>query len=230
MEKYGFVYIWYDRKYKRYYIGCRWGNENDGYICSSKWMKISYQRRSTDFKRKILMRIYTNKKELLEKEYEWLKKIKKEELGKKYYNLHNHHFNHWSANEKSKLSVSEKLKNAWNDDNRKRHSEAKLGDKNPMKREEVVKKRLETWKQKEHIAWNKGKPQSEEQKKQHSEKMKGRIAPNKGKPMSIEQKEKLSEYNKTRKWVYDPLANKNYRIHKDDDLPNGFVLGKRHKG
>ena len=39
MEKYGFVYIWYDRKHKRYYIGCRWGTENDGYICSSSWMK-----------------------------------------------------------------------------------------------------------------------------------------------------------------------------------------------
>jgi len=32
MEKYGFVYLWYDKKHKRYYIGCRWGKENDGYI------------------------------------------------------------------------------------------------------------------------------------------------------------------------------------------------------
>ena len=35
MEKYGFVYIWFDRKHKRYYIGCHWGHEDDGYVCSS---------------------------------------------------------------------------------------------------------------------------------------------------------------------------------------------------
>ena len=29
-EPYGFVYIWYDRKYKKYYIGSHWGYENDG--------------------------------------------------------------------------------------------------------------------------------------------------------------------------------------------------------
>lgn len=28
-EKYGFVYIWFDKKHKRFYIGCRWGTEND---------------------------------------------------------------------------------------------------------------------------------------------------------------------------------------------------------
>ena len=35
--KYGFVYIWYDRKHHRYYIGCHWGTIDDGYICSSNW-------------------------------------------------------------------------------------------------------------------------------------------------------------------------------------------------
>jgi hypothetical protein len=79
MEKYGFVYIWYDRKHKRYYIGCRWGNETDGYVCSSSWMKRAYKTRPEDFKRRILSRVYTNKKDLLEEEYKWLKQIKKEE-------------------------------------------------------------------------------------------------------------------------------------------------------
>lgn len=54
MEKYGFVYIWYDRKHKRYYIGAHWGHENDGYVCSSSWMKKAYKNRPEDFKRKIL--------------------------------------------------------------------------------------------------------------------------------------------------------------------------------
>lgn len=109
MEKYGFVYIWFDRKHKRYYIGCRWGYENDGYICSSSWMKQGYKRRPDDFKRKILSRIYSNRADLLDEEYSWLSKIKQEELGVRYYNLQNHHFNHWSVNEQSRLSIGQKI-------------------------------------------------------------------------------------------------------------------------
>ena len=104
MEKYGFVYIWFDRKHKRFYIGCRWGNENDGYICSSSWMKRGFKLRPNDFKRRILKRVYTNKKDLLKEEYKWLSKIKKDDLGKRYYNLHNHHFGHWTTdNDQKKL-------------------------------------------------------------------------------------------------------------------------------
>lgn len=109
MEKYGFVYIWFDRKHKRYYIGCRWGNTKDKYICSSPWMKQAYKHRPKDFKRKILTLVYTNKKDLLDEEYKWLSKIKKEELGKKYYNLHNHHFGHWSENKRNKKTIGEKI-------------------------------------------------------------------------------------------------------------------------
>lgn len=42
-EKYGFVYIWRDKKHNRYYIGCHWGTTDDGYICSSPWMKQAYK-------------------------------------------------------------------------------------------------------------------------------------------------------------------------------------------
>jgi len=109
MEKYGFVYIWFDRKHKRYYIGCHWGNENDGYICSSSNMKSAYNRRPGDFKRKIISRIYSDKKTLLEEEYRWLNQIKKTELGVRYYNLHNHHFSHWSANLNQAKTLSERI-------------------------------------------------------------------------------------------------------------------------
>lgn len=108
-EKYGFVYIWFDRKYKRYYIGCRWGNETDGYICSSPWMKNSYKRRPKDFKRRILSKVYTTKQDLLHEEYRWISKIKDDELGKRYYNLHNHHFGHWSTDENKRLTVGQKI-------------------------------------------------------------------------------------------------------------------------
>ena len=110
MEKYGFVYIWYDKKHKRFYIGCRWGAEDDGYICSSPWMNKGYKRRPEDFSRRILSRVYTNKQDLLEEEYRWLSKIKKEELGERYYNLHNHHFGHWSTDANQNLSIRDKIK------------------------------------------------------------------------------------------------------------------------
>ena len=56
MNKYGFVYIWRDRKHARYYIGSHWGTEDDGYVCSSFWMKQAYKLRSEDFRRRILFR------------------------------------------------------------------------------------------------------------------------------------------------------------------------------
>lgn len=50
----GFVYIWRDRKHKRYYIGSHWGTPDDGYICSSPWMRQAYKHRPLDFKRRVL--------------------------------------------------------------------------------------------------------------------------------------------------------------------------------
>lgn len=108
-EKYGFVYIWRDNKKGKYYIGCRWGNENDGYICSSSWMKNTYKRRPDTFKRKILATNILCRKQLLLEEYRWLSMIKEKELGKRYYNLHNHHFNHWSSDINTLLTVGEKI-------------------------------------------------------------------------------------------------------------------------
>jgi len=108
MEKYGFVYLWYDRKHNRFYVGCRWGKEDDGYICSSVWMKRSYNRRPTDFKRRILERVYTSRKDLLEREHYWLQQIKQEELGQKYYNIRNHHFSHWSTDPIKTKEIAEK--------------------------------------------------------------------------------------------------------------------------
>lgn len=88
MEKYGFVYIWYDIRNKMYYIGSHWGQVGDRYICSSKWMKNAYKLRPNDFKRRIL-EIGINKNKLKEHEYRWLSMVKNEELGQRYYNLNN---------------------------------------------------------------------------------------------------------------------------------------------
>ena len=108
-EKYGFVYIWYDRKHKRYYIGCHWGHENDGYICSSPWMRKSYKRRPDDFKRRILKRVYSNRQDLLDEEYIFLSMIDENELGKRYYNLKNHKGVLWWSDNNKRLSVKQKI-------------------------------------------------------------------------------------------------------------------------
>ena len=109
IEKSGFVYIWYDRKRKMYYIGCHWGKENDGYICSSNRMRDAYRRRPEDFKRRIIER-NIERNILLEKEHKWLSFIQDDELSKKYYNLRKHKWGHWSSKKEKLSSVSEKVR------------------------------------------------------------------------------------------------------------------------
>jgi hypothetical protein len=128
MENYGFVYIWFDRKHKRYYIGSHWGTEADGYVCSSTWMIKAYKIRQEDFKRRILTRVYTNRKDLLESEYRWLSLIKDEEIkSKKYYNRTKHKNGHWTAEDYEtdiKKTISEKTKQAMQrDDVREKYLE-----------------------------------------------------------------------------------------------------------
>lgn len=188
MEKHGFVYIWYDRKHKRFYIGCHWGTEDDGYICSSSWMKQGYKHRNSDFKRRILSRIYTNKKDLLEEEYRWLSKIKKQKLGKRYYNKHNRHFNHWSTDENSRLSVGEKISKS---------KKGKTFTHSEETKEKIRKNRYDvtgkTWQLSEDTKRkmsksHKGKKFTSEHRKKLSESHKGKENPRKGvivKPDSV---------------------------------------------
>lgn len=180
-DKYGFVYIWYDRKHKRYYVGAHWGTENDGYICSSSWMKKAFIIRKKDFKRRIIFRT-TEKETLSNKEYEWLQLIKEEELGKRYYNLKNHYFHHWTQNKS----------HYW------------TGKSRP----EV--KNFKGFIEKGRRAWNKGKPLSEEHREKlkgprnisqetrdkWSEKRKGLPSPMEGKKHTEETKKKMKEKRK----------------------------------
>ena len=88
MEKYGFVYIWYDCKRKMYYLGAHWGAEDDNYICSSSRMRKARNRRPQDFKRKVIVSGIKTQDELWDIEYRWLQMISETELDNKYYNLH----------------------------------------------------------------------------------------------------------------------------------------------
>lgn len=86
-DYFGFVYIWRDRKHGRFYIGSHMGSANDGYICSSTWMRNAHDRRPQDFKRRI---IYWHKEErrstLLLEERRWLNMVSDGEIKTRYYN------------------------------------------------------------------------------------------------------------------------------------------------
>lgn len=133
MEKHGFIYIWYDRKRKMYYIGSHWGTEYDGYVCSSNRMRDAYRRRPHDFKRRIIQK-GIRRENLLSEEYKWLKLISDGEHGTKYYNLKFHKPGHWSINEYNRMSVGKKI------------SEARTGQPSKMKGKKTG-----------HTPWNKGK-------------------------------------------------------------------------
>ena len=111
-EKYGFVYLWRDRKHNRYYIGCHWGTINDGYICSSDWMRDAYRRRPNDFRRRILVTGLSRPQMYLE-EQRFFDKIKPEELKVRYYNLRLNTTTHpWHSDPDKLLTVGQKISKA----------------------------------------------------------------------------------------------------------------------
>ena len=244
-EKYGFVYIWYDRKHKRYYIGSHWGTETDGYICSSRWMRKSYKRRPQDFKRRILKRVY-DRKETLTEEYRYLSLIDETELGKKYYNLTNHLNGHWTTDNEKILTVGEKIsishKNnpnwgSWSkgktptEETKQKLREAnKKQFENEEQREMRRKKSLELWNNPDYRKTNtenkKGKKQTPEQiqKRIISLKKRWKETPKKSVPKSDKEKQRISLMSKGTVWIND--GEKNKRINKNDNIPEGFVKGK----
>ena len=113
-SKYGFVYIWFDRKHKRYYIGCHWGSVDDGYICSSSWMKKAYKNRPQDFKRRVLKSDIQYRPDMYVEEQRWLNMIKDEEIKPinprpRYYNLNKSVGNLWHKYDENIKTIGEKI-------------------------------------------------------------------------------------------------------------------------
>lgn len=108
MKKEGFIYIWFDRKRKMFYIGCHWGTVDDGYICSSNRMRDAYRRRPQDFRRRIIQS-NISQETLLAEEHKWLMLIPDDQLGIKYYNLRKHKWVHWYTDQNKKASIGEKI-------------------------------------------------------------------------------------------------------------------------
>jgi hypothetical protein len=180
--KTGFIYIWYDSKRKMYYIGCHWGTENDGYICSSRRMRDAYRRRPQDFKKRIIQK-NIDRDNLLSEEHKWLQLISDEELGEKYYNLHKHHFGHWSIDNRTNLTIKQKLSEA----SKKLHQNQEYREKFLEGRKNLP-PRSEEAKRKTAIA-NTGKKRTEETKRKISESNRGKVLG----PLSDEHRKKVSE-------------------------------------
>lgn len=105
----GFVYRWYDRAKNMYYIGSHWGPQDDGYVCSSRWMKDAYKRRPDDFVREILAVVSTSRKDLLRREQTWLDRISDRQLGKGVYNLDRRVRDYWHADDGKRKTAIEKI-------------------------------------------------------------------------------------------------------------------------
>lgn len=197
MEKYGFIYIWRDRKHKRYYIGAHWGTEDDGYICSSSWMKLGYKKRPNDFKRRIIERIYTTKKDMFEAEYKWLQMIKPEEIKHRYYNLRiNWKHPAWEYDQHKIKTIGEKISTSH------RTYEERTGKPwgwwmnerfiSTDTKQKIRQANLGKTYSKEVNA-KKGRPLSDERKQQNSEFMKEHYQNN---PRSIETRQKIRKNSK----------------------------------
>ena len=222
-SKYGFVYIWYDRKHKRYYIGCHWGSVDDGYVCSSSWMKKAYKNRIHDFKRKILKTDIQYRPDMYIEEQRWLDMIKKEEIKPlndkpRYYNLNTHVGNLWHQYDEHIKTVGQKI------------SEAKKGVKTgPMTEErrrnisEAKKKGFAerggmTDEHKNALTGIKKPQHTEEWKKQNSERMKEQWADgtrkkaykSKSVSMTKEEQGKLCSNQLKSRWA-DPVWAENQR-------------------
>ena len=190
----GFIYIWRDRKHKRFYIGLHWGREDDGYICSSRWMRKAYKRRPEDFKRRIIKKCF-DKSSLYEEERHYLSMIKKEEIKVRYYNLNIKGNQQWhmdpervkivgpfisssnlgknrgprSEEIKAKISKSNTGK-VRSEETRKKYSDAKKGTKHSDETKALHAQQLkEQWASGER----KGTPKTDEQRKALSERQKG---------------------------------------------------------
>ena len=189
MEKYGFVYLWLDKKHKRYYVGCHWGNIDDGYICSSTWMKQAWRIRPQDFKRKILKTNLT-RIEMYAEEQRYLDMIKPEEIKTRYYNLNRSNTTAWHAYPESVKTIGQKI------------SASKKGKSVPappdrgVKISAAKKRKLLTEEHKAALRGIKKKPHTEEWKKINSERMKNQWASNskRRESISIASKKRWEEY------------------------------------
>ncbi len=80
-----FVYMWFDKNRKMFYIGQHSGTLDDKYTSSSRWLAGEIKYRPDDFKRRII-KTFNTKNEAQKYEGYLLTLIEDNEWGRKYYN------------------------------------------------------------------------------------------------------------------------------------------------
>lgn len=219
MNKYGFVYLWFDKIKKMYYIGSHWGTEDDGYICSSNWMRNTYKRHPQDFKRRIISKIYTNRIDTFLEEEHYLQMIKPEELRKRYYNISNSVKDHWCQYPEKVKKLSEKISIALT--GRKQSKETKQKRSTSLQGHSVS----EHTRQRASET-HKNKILSEEtlEKLKPTQFKKGQIAHNKGKEADEETKLRLKQMNENNIWITNGTESKKIKTYVI--IPEGWQRGR----
>ena len=80
-----FVYMWFDKTRKMFYVGMHSGETDDLYTASSRWLSGEIRYRPQDFKRRII-KFHSSATEAKQHEGHLLSLIKENEFGTKYYN------------------------------------------------------------------------------------------------------------------------------------------------
>lgn len=232
MEKYGFIYIWRDKKHKRLYVGCHWGTEDDGYICSSNNMLKAYKRRPHDFRRKVVQRVRTNRNDLHEAEHRWLQQIKDEELNSKFYNKSKHRFGHWSAREdKDEIQrLIKETKSKKTPEERERLRQVQIEIKANRTAEDVSRaKEKQSKAKRKFLQSERGKAWREEHSKKVSRwvhKLTAAAAEAKSK-MTKEELQQTYGKNAGRRYITDGVSNR--MVPANTPLPDGWSYGQTRK-
>jgi len=97
IDYFGFVYQWFDRKRRMWYIGSHHGVVNDGYVCSNQRMQRAYKQRPDDFTRTILeYNTVDDCKLTLQLEQKYLDQVNNIKDDPRYYNKKNEAQGGWS--------------------------------------------------------------------------------------------------------------------------------------
>lgn len=208
----------------------------------------AYKRRPNDFRRRILEKVYTNRKDTFIAEEKYLDSIKPHEFGKKYYNLKNIK-GHWSTDDSKRLSINEKISAShkndpnwgkWNKGKKVHNEQSKQKLREANKKQFEDQQQIEMRKQKSKELWSDPVYLEKQQKarsktgfykgntKPHSEETKRRISKQKmGMKQSKEAKAKIAETVANLIWITDGKSNK--RINKLEMIPEGYRRGKSKK-
>lgn len=118
-DYYGYVYLWYDRKHRRFCLGSHHGSVEDSYITSTGWMMRAYKKRPEDFRMRVLAYNTINiVKETRKIEQHYLNMIDERELSisknvidgtNRYYNMSKN-----ALGGSQKGAIYNRTKPAWN--------------------------------------------------------------------------------------------------------------------